>query len=120
MESLVALRKEAFAADAGYRFQRFVGLPKGNAHSRGSPARPRMNPRASLHGARFYVFGKFVRPPFLPRDGTEAGEFTSPLKLFEYMAAVKFIVATGVPSVLEILRPGENSVITPLDEEEFI
>ena len=77
-----------------------------------------MNLRASLHGARFYVFGKFVRPPFLPRDGTEAGEFTSPLKLFEYMAAVKFIVATGVPSVLEILRPGENSVITPLDEEE--
>ena len=55
------------------------------------------------------------------RDGTEAGEFTSPLKLFEYMAAGKPIVATGVPSVLEILRPGENSVITPPDdEEEFI
>ena len=55
------------------------------------------------------------------RDGTEAGEFTSPLKLFEYMAAGKPIVATGVPSVLEILRPGENSVVTtPDDEEEFI
>ena len=55
------------------------------------------------------------------RDGTEAGEFTSPLKLFEYMAAGKPIVATGVPSVLEILRPGENSVVTPPDdEEEFI
>ena len=55
------------------------------------------------------------------RDGTEAGEFTSPLKLFEYMAAVKPIVATGVPSVLEILRPGENSVVTPPDdEEEFV
>ena len=37
------------------------------------------------------------------RDETEAGEFTSPLKLFEYMAAGKPIVATGVPSVLEIL-----------------
>ena len=55
------------------------------------------------------------------RDGTEAGEFTSPLKLFEYMAAGKPIVATGVPSVLEILRPGENSVVAPPDDgEEFI
>ena len=55
------------------------------------------------------------------RDGTEAGEFTSPLKLFEYMAAGKPIVATGVPSVLEILRPGENSVIAPPDDaEEFL
>ena len=55
------------------------------------------------------------------RDGTEAGEFTSPLKLFEYMAAGKPIVATGVPSVLEILAPGENSVVTsPDDAEEFI
>ena len=55
------------------------------------------------------------------RDGTEAGEFTSPLKLFEDMAAGKPIVATGIPSVLEILRPGENSVVTPPDdEEEFI
>lgn len=51
-------------------------------------------------------------------DGTEAGEFTSPLKLFEYMAAAKPIVATGVPSVLEILRPGENSVVAPPDDEE--
>ena len=49
------------------------------------------------------------------RDGTEAGKFTSPLKLFEYMAAGKPIVATGVPSVLEILRPGQNSVVTPPD-----
>ena len=55
------------------------------------------------------------------RDGTEAGKFTSPLKLFEYMAAGKPIVATGVPSVLEILRSGENSVVTPPDNAgEFI
>ena len=55
------------------------------------------------------------------RDGTKAGEFTSPLKLFEYMAAGKPIVATGVPSVLEILSPGENSIVTPPDDEgEFI
>ena len=51
----------------------------------------------------------------------EAGKFTSPLRLFEYMAAGKPIVATGVPSVLEILKPGENSVVTPTDNGgEFI
>ena len=55
------------------------------------------------------------------RDGTEAGEFTSLLKLFEYMAAGKPIVATGVPLVLEILRPGENSLVAPPDDaEEFL
>lgn len=51
-------------------------------------------------------------------DGTEAGEFTSPLKLFEYMAAARPIVATGVPSVLEVLRHGENSVVVPPDDDE--
>ncbi len=53
-------------------------------------------------------------------DGTEAGEFTSPLKLFEYMAVAKPIVATAVPSVLEILRHGENSIlVSPDNDEEF-
>ena len=55
------------------------------------------------------------------RDGTEAWEFISPLKFFEYMAAGKPIVATGVPLVLEILRPGENSLVAPPDDaEEFL
>ena len=37
------------------------------------------------------------------------------------MAAGKPIVATGVSSVLEILRPGENSVVTPPDNGgEFV
>ena len=61
-----------------------------------------------------YSFGVTIR------DGREAGEFTSPLKLFEYMAAGKPIVATGVPSVIEILRPGENSlVVSPDDADGF-
>jgi glycosyltransferase involved in cell wall biosynthesis len=42
--------------------------------------------------------------------------FTSPLKLFEYMAASKPIVACAVPSVMEILEDGKNSVlVTPED-----
>ena len=43
------------------------------------------------------------------------------LKLFEYMVVGKLIVVTGVPSVLEMLSPGENSIVAlPDDEGEFI
>jgi glycosyltransferase involved in cell wall biosynthesis len=37
--------------------------------------------------------------------------FTSPLKLFEYMAAGRAIVAADLPSIREILRHGENALL---------
>ena len=52
------------------------------------------------------------------KDGTKAGSFTSPLKLFEYMAAGKPIIATETPSVMEVLEPGKNSVTVPTDNPE--
>ncbi|MEX1128145.1 MAG: glycosyltransferase, partial [Vicinamibacterales bacterium] len=37
--------------------------------------------------------------------------FTSPLKLFEYMAAGRAIIASDLPAIREILRDGENALL---------
>jgi len=41
--------------------------------------------------------------------------YCSPLKLFEYMASGKLIVAHGFPTILEVLRDGENGIIAEPD-----
>lgn len=53
----------------------------------------------------------------LPNSSKDAwSSYTSPLKLFEYMAARKPIVASRLSSLQEVLRDGENAVLFNPDD----
>jgi len=54
------------------------------------------------------------------KGGTKAQGFTSPIKLFEYMAAARPIVATSISSVKEILEDGANAVLVEPDSAEAL
>ncbi len=45
------------------------------------------------------------------KGGTKAKDFTSPIKLFEYMASAKPVVASAIRSVTEVLEDGRNSLL---------
>lgn len=54
------------------------------------------------------------------KGGTNAAEFTSPIKLFEYMAAGKPILASGLPTIREILEDKKTgSLFEPENIESF-
>ena len=57
----------------------------------------------------------------LPNSGTEkiSKYWTSPLKLFEYMAAKKPIVASNLPSIREILN-GKNAILVKPDNPKAL
>jgi len=54
------------------------------------------------------------------KGGTKAEQFTSPIKLFEYMAAARPIIATSIASVKEILKDEVNSILVPPDSADAI
>lgn len=54
------------------------------------------------------------------KGGTKAQDFTSPIKLFEYMAAARPIVATSIASVKEVLVDGVNSVLVDPDSTDSL
>ena len=53
-------------------------------------------------------------------DNPMSRYFTSPLKLFEYMAAGLPIVASDLPALREVLRPDENALLVPPDDPEAL
>lgn len=55
----------------------------------------------------------------LPTKKGVYSDVTSPLKLFEYMAAGKAILATDMSSLREVLRHNVNALIVPDDRKEI-
>ena len=49
------------------------------------------------------------------RATTVSARYTSPLKLFEYLALGKPIVASDLPALREVLRDQENAILVPPD-----
>jgi len=43
----------------------------------------------------------------------DIGRWTSPLKIFEYMAARKPIIASNIPTVAEVLTSNDNAILVP-------
>ena len=50
---------------------------------------------------------------------TISSEWTSPLKLFEYMASAKAIIASDMPAIREVIDPGVNALLAPPDDIEM-
>jgi glycosyltransferase involved in cell wall biosynthesis len=52
----------------------------------------------------------------LPHGAASASRYLSPLKLFEYLAAGRAIVASDLPALREVLLDGQNAVLVPPDD----
>ncbi len=69
---------------------------------------PRSAVAAALRGADALVLPN--------RDTLMSARYTSPLKLFEYLAAGRPIVASDLPALREVLRDNENARLVPPED----
>ncbi|MBL8306698.1 MAG: glycosyltransferase family 4 protein [Rubrivivax sp.] len=60
--------------------------------------------------ARVAAFDIALQPAVTP--------YASPLKLFEYLALGKAVLAPRVPNIMEILRDGDNALLFDVDSDE--
>lgn len=51
-------------------------------------------------------------------SGKDTSAFASPIKMFEYMAAGRPILATTLPVLQEILQDGKNAMLLPYDQPQ--
>ncbi|WP_187444039.1 glycosyltransferase family 4 protein [Sphingobacterium phlebotomi] len=56
------------------------------------------------------------QPSVVVANQSEIGKYTSPMKLFEYMASGKVIVASDIPVIREVLKDGVNALLVPHDK----
>jgi glycosyltransferase involved in cell wall biosynthesis len=63
------------------------------------------------HLARFWVVVAPYRKSVLVSGGHDISAWMSPLKLFEYMAAGKAIVCSGLPVLREVLTDGDDALL---------
>lgn len=72
--------------------------------------------RVPAYLARFDILLAPPQPSVASSTGREIGRWMSPLKVFEYMAAGKPILASDIPALRAILRDGETALLLPPDD----
>ena len=53
------------------------------------------------------------QPDVVVANGANIGKYTSPMKLFEYMASGKVIIASDIPVIREVLTNNYNAILVP-------
>lgn len=56
----------------------------------------------------------------VPTVATASARYTSPLKLFEYLASGRPVIASDLPPIREVVRDGENGLLFPAGDSDAL